>query len=47
MTALRQWDLYASLRHAGRMSRWGLAPGDQKRLEAGHEEFVSAALAAL
>lgn len=47
MTALRQWDLYASLRHAGRMSQWGLAPADQKRLEAGHQEFVSAALAAL
>jgi hypothetical protein len=47
MTALRQWDQYASLRHAGRMSQWGLAPGDQQRLQAGHQEFVAAALAAL
>jgi hypothetical protein len=35
------------LRHAGRMSEWGLAPGDRKRLEAGHQKFVAAALAAL
>jgi aminoglycoside phosphotransferase (APT) family kinase protein len=47
MTALREWDLYASLRHAGRMGQWGLASGDQKRLAAGHQEFVAAALAAL
>jgi aminoglycoside phosphotransferase (APT) family kinase protein len=47
MTALRHWDLYASLRHAGRMSQWGLTPGDRKRLEAGHQEFATAALAAL
>ena len=47
MTALRHWDLYASLRHAGRMSEWGLTPGDRKRLEAGHQEFVATALAAL
>lgn len=46
MTALHHWDLYAALRHAGRMSEWGLAPGDQKRLEAGNREFVAAALAA-
>lgn len=44
MTALHHWDLYASLRHAGRMSEWGLTPGDRKRLEAGHQEFVAAAL---
>jgi aminoglycoside phosphotransferase (APT) family kinase protein len=47
MTALRHWDLYAALRHAGRMSEWGLTSGDRKRLEAGHQEFVTAALAAL
>jgi hypothetical protein len=46
MTALRQWDLYTALRHADRMRQWGLAPGDQKRLEAGHQEFIAAALAA-
>jgi aminoglycoside phosphotransferase (APT) family kinase protein len=46
MTALRHWDLYAALRHAGRMSEWGLSPGDRKRLEAGHQEFARAALAA-
>jgi aminoglycoside phosphotransferase (APT) family kinase protein len=46
LTALRHWDLYAALRHAGRMSQWGLAPGDRKRLEAGHQEFVTRALAA-
>jgi aminoglycoside phosphotransferase (APT) family kinase protein len=47
MTALRHWDLYASLRHAGRMSEWGMPPGDRRRLETGHQEFVAAALAAL
>jgi hypothetical protein len=47
MTALRHWDLYAALRHAGRMSEWGLAPSGRKRLEAGHREFVTATLAAL
>lgn len=46
MSALRHWDLYAALRPAGRMSQWGLAPSDRKRLEAGHHEFVAAALAA-
>ena len=46
MTALRHWDLYAALRHAGRMSEWGLTPGDRNRLEAGHHEFVTTVLAA-
>ena len=46
MTALRHWDLYAALRHAGRMDEWGLTPGDRNRLEAGHREFVTTVLAA-
>ena len=46
MTALRHWDLYAALRHAGRMAEWGLTPGDRNRLEAGHHEFVATVLAA-
>jgi len=46
ITALRHWDLYAALRHAGRMSEWGLAPRDRDRLEAGHHEFVMTVLAA-
>jgi aminoglycoside phosphotransferase (APT) family kinase protein len=45
MTALRPWDLYAALRHAGRMGEWGLTPGDRNRLEAGHGEFVTMVLA--
>ena len=47
MTALPHWDLYASLRHAGRMDDWGLEPADLARLQAGHREFTSAALAQL
>jgi aminoglycoside phosphotransferase (APT) family kinase protein len=47
MTALPHWDLYASLRHAGRMDDWGLEPADLARLQAGHQEFTSAALAQL
>jgi aminoglycoside phosphotransferase (APT) family kinase protein len=46
MTALRHWDLYAALRHAGRMGEWGLTPGDRSRLEAGHHDFVTTVLAA-
>jgi aminoglycoside phosphotransferase (APT) family kinase protein len=45
LTGLPQWDLYAALRHAGRMSQWGLTPADRERLEAGHHAFVAAALA--
>jgi aminoglycoside phosphotransferase (APT) family kinase protein len=45
MTALPQWDLYAALRHAGRMSSWGLAAADLARLRAGHRAFVAIALA--
>jgi aminoglycoside phosphotransferase (APT) family kinase protein len=45
MTALPHWDLYAALRHAGRMAGWGLTPADRRRLEAGHQDFARAALA--
>jgi aminoglycoside phosphotransferase (APT) family kinase protein len=45
MTALRHWDLYAALRHAGRMSEWGLTAGDRNRLETGHQQFVTVVLA--
>ncbi len=45
MTALPHWDLYAALRHAGRMSSWGLAAADLARLRAGHRAFVAVALA--
>jgi aminoglycoside phosphotransferase (APT) family kinase protein len=47
MTALPHWDLYASLRHAGRMADWGLTPADLERLQAGHRQFTGAALALL
>jgi aminoglycoside phosphotransferase (APT) family kinase protein len=47
LAALPHWDLYAALRLAGRMSQWRLTPGDRERLEAGHREFVAAALAAI
>jgi aminoglycoside phosphotransferase (APT) family kinase protein len=47
MTALQHWDLYASLRHAGRMAEWGLGPADLARLQTGHQEFTAAALAQL
>jgi aminoglycoside phosphotransferase (APT) family kinase protein len=45
LTALPHWDLYAALRHAGRMAGWGLTPANRKRLEAGHQTFARAALA--
>jgi aminoglycoside phosphotransferase (APT) family kinase protein len=45
MAALPHWDLYAALRHAGRMSSWGLAAADLARLRAGHRVFVAIALA--
>jgi aminoglycoside phosphotransferase (APT) family kinase protein len=44
LTALTHWDLYAALRHPGRMSEWGLSPADLSRLQAGHREFTSAGL---
>lgn len=45
LTALAQWDLYAALRHSGRMTEWGLSPAARARLQAGHREFTAAALA--
>jgi hypothetical protein len=47
LTAQPFWDLYAALRHAGRMTEWGLSPGDLSRLQAGHQEFTATALAQL
>jgi hypothetical protein len=43
--ALPYWDLYAALRHADRMTSWGLLPADLARLRAGHREFTATALA--
>jgi aminoglycoside phosphotransferase (APT) family kinase protein len=45
LAALPHWDLYAALRHAGRLSGWGLSPADLARLQAGHRVFTTAALA--
>jgi aminoglycoside phosphotransferase (APT) family kinase protein len=47
VAAQPHWDLYAALRHAGRMSSWGLAETDLARLRAGHQAFTAAALAQL
>jgi len=47
LTALLHWDLYAALRHAGRMVGWGLPPSRLARLQAGHQEFTRAALGQL
>ncbi|HEY2595719.1 MAG TPA: phosphotransferase, partial [Chloroflexota bacterium] len=44
LTALAHWDLYAALRHAGRMTGWGLSPAALARLQAGHREFTTAVL---
>lgn len=44
LTGRPNWDLYAALRHAGRMTEWGLSPDDLARLQAGHREFTAAAL---
>jgi aminoglycoside phosphotransferase (APT) family kinase protein len=44
-SALAHWDLYAALRHAGRMGEWGLSAAELARLEAGHREFSAVALA--
>ena len=47
LTALPCWDLYAALRHAGRMDGWGMPAAQRARLEAGHREFTTGALARL
>ena len=46
VTALQHWDLYAALRHAGRMTGWGLPAADLARLQSGHREFVASLLGA-
>jgi len=40
LSTLPHWDLYAALRHAGRMGTWGLPPAELDRLQSGHREFV-------
>ena len=45
VAGLPSWDLSAALRHAGRMHEWGLAPAELARIQAGHRDFVTAALA--
>ena len=40
LSSLPHWDLYAALRHAGRMGTWGLQPAELDRLQSGHREFV-------
>jgi aminoglycoside phosphotransferase (APT) family kinase protein len=45
LAALPNWDLYAALRHAGRMGEWQLSPEDLERLRSGHREFTAAVLA--
>jgi aminoglycoside phosphotransferase (APT) family kinase protein len=40
LSTLPHWDLYAALRHAGRMGTWGLPPDELHRLQSGHREFV-------
>ncbi|HUB41486.1 MAG TPA: phosphotransferase [Streptosporangiaceae bacterium] len=44
MSALPHWDLYAALRHAGRMGTWGLPQAELARLQSGHREFVASLL---
>jgi aminoglycoside phosphotransferase (APT) family kinase protein len=41
LRTLAQWDLYAALRHAGRMGTWGLPAAELARLQGGHREFVA------
>jgi aminoglycoside phosphotransferase (APT) family kinase protein len=41
LTTLPHWDLYAALRHAGRMGTWGLPATELARLRAGHRTFVA------
>jgi aminoglycoside phosphotransferase (APT) family kinase protein len=45
--ALPHWDLYAALRHAGRLEGWGLSAAKLDRFRAGHREFAGAALTAV
>jgi aminoglycoside phosphotransferase (APT) family kinase protein len=47
MAALALWDLHAGLRHAGRMTDWGLSPASLQRMQAGHREFTAAAICRL
>lgn len=46
-TDLPYWDLAADLRLAGRTAEWGLDDATEKRMRAGHEAFVTQALAKL
>jgi aminoglycoside phosphotransferase (APT) family kinase protein len=41
LSTLPHWDLYAALRHAGRMSTWGLPAAELARLQAGHRTFAA------
>jgi aminoglycoside phosphotransferase (APT) family kinase protein len=41
LSTLPHWDLYAALRHAGRMDTWGLPSAELARLQTGHREFVA------
>jgi len=41
LSTLSHWDLYAALRHAGRMGTWGLPAAELARLQTGHREFVT------
>lgn len=45
LSSLPHWELHAALRHAGRMGGWGLSAEELARLQAGHREFTSRALA--
>jgi aminoglycoside phosphotransferase (APT) family kinase protein len=47
MAALPCWDLYAALRHAGKMTGWGLSAADLARFRTGHREFSDSVLALL
>jgi aminoglycoside phosphotransferase (APT) family kinase protein len=41
LSTLPHWDLYAALRHAGRMGTWGLPAAEFARLQTGHRQFVT------
>jgi aminoglycoside phosphotransferase (APT) family kinase protein len=41
LSSLPHWDLYAALRHAGRMGTWGLPATELARLQSGHRKFVA------
>jgi aminoglycoside phosphotransferase (APT) family kinase protein len=45
LSTLPHWDLYAALRHAGRMGTWGLPAAELARLQTGHREFVAMIMA--